>query len=160
LQHKRPLTATIVGDGPDAGTFKALSIRLGLERAVRFPGAMPAAKAFPLGRVLAMPSRAESFPYIVLEAGAAAIPLIATAVGGIAEITEGTDTQLIPPDDATALANSLDHVLSDLPAARQRAVRLQAAVARRFTVDTMTTAIVDMYRSAAPRIAVRAEAAE
>jgi glycosyltransferase involved in cell wall biosynthesis len=149
----RTLTATIVGDGPDAGQFKALSYRLGLDRTVNFTGAMPAAKAFPLGRVLAMPSRAESFPYIVLEAAAAAIPLIATRVGGIPEITEGTDTPLIQPDDAFALAASLERTFADLPAARQRAMRLQQAVAQRFTVDVMTTAILAMYHAAARRAA-------
>ena len=144
----RPLTATIVGDGPDAAEFNALSTRLGLDRVVRFPGAMPAAEAFPLGRVLAMPSRAESFPYIVLEAAAAAIPLIATAVGGIPEITDGTDTQLIPANDPLAFAAALDRTFADLPAARQRAVRLQQAVAQRFTVEAMTTAILAMYDTA------------
>jgi glycosyltransferase involved in cell wall biosynthesis len=144
----RQLTATIVGDGPDAGQFKAQSYRLGLDRVVNFTGAMPADKAFPLGRVLVMPSRAESFPYIVLEAAATAIPLIATAVGGIPEITDGTDTPLIKPDDAFVLAACLEQTFADLPAAQQRAVRLQQAVARRFTVDTMTTAILAMYETA------------
>jgi glycosyltransferase involved in cell wall biosynthesis len=148
---RRDLTATIVGDGPDAGQFKALSYRLGLDRAVHFTGAMPAAKAFPLGRVLVMPSRAESFPYIVLEAAATAIPLIATSVGGIPEITDGTDTQLITPDDTFALAACLAHTFADLDAAKQRAERLQQAVAQRFTVDTMTTAILAMYETAARR---------
>jgi glycosyltransferase involved in cell wall biosynthesis len=145
LHQNRALTATIVGDGPDAGQFKALTMRLGLDRSVHFTGAMPAAKAFPLGRVLVMPSRAESFPYIVLEAAATAIPLLATAVGGIPEITAGTDTPLITPDDVMALANGLDRTFADLPAAQQRALRLQQSVAQRFTVETMTTAILGMY---------------
>jgi glycosyltransferase involved in cell wall biosynthesis len=144
----RDLTATIVGDGPDAGQFKALSYRLGLERRVHFTGAMPAAQAFPLGRVLVMPSRAESFPYIVLEAAATAIPLIATSVGGIAEITDGTDTPLVKQDDAFILAATLEHTFADLDAAKQRAERLQQAVAERFTVDKMTTAILAMYDAA------------
>ncbi len=147
----RELTATIVGDGPDAGEFKALSYRLGLDRVVHFTGAMPAAKAFPLGRVLVMPSRAESFPYIVLEAAATTIPLIATSVGGISEITEGTDTLLIKPDDTFILAAALERTFADLEAAQQRATRLQQAVAQRFTVDAMTAAILAMYDSAASR---------
>jgi glycosyltransferase involved in cell wall biosynthesis len=124
-----------------------LSYRLGLDRVVHFTGAMPAAKAFPMGRVLVMPSRAESFPYIVLEAAATAIPLIATSVGGISEITEGTDTLLIKPDDAFILAATLERTFADLEAAKQRAVRLQQAVAQRFTVDTMTTAVLAMYEA-------------
>jgi glycosyltransferase involved in cell wall biosynthesis len=98
---------------------------------------------------LVMPSRAESFPYIVLEAAATTIPLIATSVGGISEITEGTDTPLIKPDDAFILAAALERTFADLDAAKERAGRLQRAVAQRFTVDTMTTAILAMYDSAA-----------
>lgn len=151
LHQNRALTATIVGEGPDAGQFKALSFRLGLDRMVQFTGAMPAAKAFPLGRVMVMPSRAESFPYIVLEAAAASIPLVATAVGGIPEITAGTDTQLIIADDVSALATALDRAFAELPLAQQRAKRLQQAVAQRFTVDTMTTAVLKMYGIAADK---------
>ncbi len=47
---------------------------------------MPARRAFALGRILVVPSRAESLPYIVLEGAAAGIPMIATAVGDIGEI--------------------------------------------------------------------------
>ena len=47
---------------------------------------MPAREAFALGKVMVVPSYGESLPYVVLEAGAAAKPLIATNVGGIPEI--------------------------------------------------------------------------
>ena len=47
---------------------------------------MPARQALALGRVMVVPSRTESLPYIVLEAAAAGKPLIATKVGGIPEI--------------------------------------------------------------------------
>ena len=68
---------------------------------------MPAREAFALGRALVVPSRAESFPYIVLEAAAAGLPLLATNVGGIPEIVSGTDTALLPPEDADALAQAM-----------------------------------------------------
>lgn len=109
---------------------------------------MPAAQAFPLGRVLAMPSRAESFPYIVLEAAAASIPLVATSVGGIPEIVVGTDTALVPPDDIEALRSALQAALDDPAAATARALRLQASIADRFTVERMASGILDFYRRA------------
>lgn len=145
LNRERPVTATIVGSGPDAESLKALARNIGLGDRVRFPGAMPASAAFRLGRVLAVPSRAESFPYVVLEAGAAGLPLVSTNVGGIPEIVETTDTALIPPDDVDALVAALAAVLGDPKAAAARAARLRQRVAEKFTVSEMTRAVLDFY---------------
>src|SRR4051812_12751530 len=82
----RHVTATIVGAGPDRATFEADARALGLDDNAQFVGAKPARAAFGLGRISVVPSRAESLPYIVLEAAAAGLPMIATNVGGIPEI--------------------------------------------------------------------------
>ena len=60
--------------------------RLGLGDSVRFLGHTPARQAFAHGRLLVVPSRADSLPYVVIEAGGAGIPIIASGVGGIPEI--------------------------------------------------------------------------
>lgn len=146
---KRPVSAVIVGAGSEAEALKGLAQRLGLDGHVTFAGAMPAREAFLLGRVLVVPSRAESFPYVVLEAGAAGKPLIATDVGGIPEIVAGTQTGLIPPDSVDALAAALARDLADPEAAAARATELREAVQRRFTVAAMTDQVLDFYRSAA-----------
>ena len=99
-----------------------------------------------------MPSRAESFPYIVLEAAAAGIPLIATSVGGIPEIVEGSDTELVAPENIAALASAVAAVLADPAGALNRAARLKASVASRFTVERMSSAIVTFYSDARPLI--------
>jgi len=135
----------IVGDGPDASQFETLAYNLGLRDQVRFAGAMPAAKAFRLGRVLVMPSRAESFPYVVLEAAAVGMPVIASDVGGIPEIVEGTDTQLVESGNVDALAGAMEESLASGIAALARAKRLKRNVYSRFTVDSMTMAIGDFY---------------
>lgn len=148
IAAERPVRAVIVGSGPDAETFKSQAHALGLDVAVAFPGAMRASDAFPLGRCLVVPSRAESFPYIVLEAGAAGIPLIATAVGGIPEIVAGTQTALIAPGSVDALVRAITNVLSDPDGARSRASELRRAVQQRFTIAAMTDGVLDLYRSA------------
>ena len=71
-----------------------------LARAVRFMPAMPAREAQALGRIMVVPSRAESLPYVVLEAAAAGKPLITTKVGGIPEIYGPLTDTLVPPVDA------------------------------------------------------------
>lgn len=146
INKVREVSGCIVGDGPDAAEFRTQAAGLGLGSVVAFPGAMPAREAFPMGRVLAMPSRAESFPYIVLEAAAARIPLIATEVGGIPEIVSGTDTRLIQPDDPGALVAALLDALDGPAAAQARAVRLADAVAQRFTVERMARDIGEFYQ--------------
>jgi glycosyltransferase involved in cell wall biosynthesis len=146
----RPVRAIVVGMGPDADALKDETAQLGLDDVVSFRDAMPAREAFALGRALVVPSRAESFPYIVLEAAAAGLPMLATDVGGIPEIVSGTDTGLLPPDDADALALAMLQALEDPAAARAKALRLQQAVGRRFTVAAMTDAVLELYESVRP----------
>ena len=151
VARQRPVTAVIVGDGPDADEFKRQAEALGLGAAIRFPGAMPAARAFPLGKILAVPSRAESLPYIVLEAAAAGLPVIASDVGGIGEIVAGTDTRLVPAGDSAALAAAIQGGLADAATTRESAVRLRAAVEDRFTVAKMARGVLECYGALALR---------
>ena len=69
-----------------------------------------------------MPSRAESLPYIVLEAAAAGVPLIATRVGGMPEIFGPDVIELVRPDDAAALARAIGIALQDPAAAHKVAL--------------------------------------
>jgi glycosyltransferase involved in cell wall biosynthesis len=141
----RQVTATIVGSGPDEAAFKDMSSALGLGELVRFTGALPIRAAFALGRVMVVPSRAESFPYVVLEASAAGLPLIATNVGGIPEIVAGSDTELIEPGSVPALAASLTATLDNPQGAHARAARLKAGITRKFTVAAMTDSVLGFY---------------
>jgi len=146
IRQTRPVRAVIVGAGPDDEALKARARELGLGEAVTFAGAMPALEAFPLGRCLVVPSRAESFPYVVLEAGAVGRPLIATKVGGIPEIVAGTRTELIEPGSVDSLAGAMAAVLADPEGALERAAELRDVVRRRYTVEAMTNAVLDFYR--------------
>jgi glycosyltransferase involved in cell wall biosynthesis len=143
----RSFSATIVGDGPDAAAFKAQAERLALT-AVRFAGPMPARAAFALGRCLVVPSRAESLPYIVLEAAAAGVPLIVTNVGGIPEIFGPQTDRMIPPGDAPALARALRAAADDPAAARNEALTLRERVQAQFSADAMTDAVLAAYMEA------------
>jgi glycosyltransferase involved in cell wall biosynthesis len=149
IAQKRPVRAVIVGSGPEGEALRAKAHALGLDGLVRFPGAMPAHSAFPLGRCLVVPSRAESFPYVVLEAGAAGKPLIATRVGGIPEIVADTRTELVEAGSVPDLTQAMEAVLSDPAGASARAVELRDVVARKFTVAAMTDQVIDFYRPGA-----------
>ncbi len=145
LNAQRRVTATIVGSGPNAAELQQKSVALGLAPVVTFTGALPAREALKLGRIMVVPSLAESFPYVVLEAAAAGLPLISTCVGGIPEIVAGTDTALIPPGDAEALGTAMRAALDHPGAAWARATRLRENVSSKFTVAGMATAVLDFY---------------
>jgi len=141
-------TLTVVGAGPDASSFQALAASLGLADQVRFLPPMPARQAFSLGRVLAVPSRAESLPYIVLEGVAAGLLVVATDVGGIPEIFGADRSALVPPGEAAPLAAALGRTLGDPAAAQALAGRLSMRVASAFSLDAMVDGVMEVYAAA------------
>lgn len=143
--------AVIVGGGPDAGTFAALARARGVDGLVRFQGPLPAREAFRLGRLVVVPSLAESLPYVVLEAAAAAVPLLATAVGGIPEVFGPQSGRLVPPGDVSALAGAMAQALDDPGAQRATALELRERVRAVFFADLMLEQVLAAYAEALAR---------
>ena len=142
----------LVGSGPDQAPLTELAERLGVAPFVSFSGQMPAREAFRLGRVLVIPSRAESMPYIVLEAAAARVPMIATDVGGIPEIYGPYRDRLGPADDPASLQARIEAMLAISEAQRRALVDdLAAHVAERFTIQTMVNSVMAGYAEALAR---------
>lgn len=141
----------VVGAGPDSAALAA-AVPDNLRRHVTFAPPMPAREAFARGRLVVMPSLAESLPYIVLEAAAAARPMIATRAGGIPEIFGPQADRLVAPGDAAALAAAIAGALREPAAGERNAALLREEVARRFSIDRMVDAILATYHE------VRAEA--
>lgn len=141
--------ATLVGSGPDQASLTEYVRRIGLENQIRFTGPLPARTAFELGRILVVPSRAESLPYIVLEAAGARVPLIATNVGGIPEIFGPLAHRLLPPDDVNRLATRMIEALS-APGAQRDAETSELAgfVHNGFSIHTMVDSVLAAYRDA------------
>jgi glycosyltransferase involved in cell wall biosynthesis len=100
----RPLRGVIVGDGPDRDKYHEMIKLAGLGKRLTMHSAMPARQAFALADTVVVPSRAESMPYIVLEAVAAGKTVIASRVGGIPEILGHTSEALVATGDANDLA--------------------------------------------------------
>ncbi|MFO1185853.1 MAG: glycosyltransferase family 4 protein [Bauldia sp.] len=141
-------TAHIVGSGDDKARYVEMVASLGLDRAVSFHQPMPAREAFALARVVVVPSRAESMPYLVLEALAAGKPTLATRVGGIPEIFGAASDALVPPGDADALSNAIAATLAELPSATARAERLRQAIRGTFSIKAMAASVEAAYRDA------------
>lgn len=144
------ITAKIVGSGPDDAEFRQLAEQLQLGKNVTFTGPMPAREAFPLGRCLVLPSRAESFPYIVLEAAAAQVPMILTDVGGIPEIVAGTSIDLVPPGDIAALTAQMTFFLNNPSGLSGPAKQLHSLVLSRYQASEMARVILESYGQGGP----------
>ena len=146
----RTVTATLVGDGPEREALQAQVARHGLGGAVHFMRAMPARQALALGRIMVVPSRTESLPYVVLESAAGGKPLITTKVGGIPEIYGPLSNTLVPPVDAATLAQAIIQTLDHPDATAEIARQLRGQVQTAFSVDTMAVS----YTHLMPRILV------
>lgn len=142
----RAVSVTIVGDGPDRAAFERQARPL--DGLVRFTGPMPARQGFTMGRILVVPSRAESLPYIVLEAAGAGMPVIATRVGGVPEIFGPQAAQLIPPRDPSALSRAIAHALDDREQTNRNAEVLRRRVRSEFSVEEMVDQGLEAYHQA------------
>jgi glycosyltransferase involved in cell wall biosynthesis len=139
------------GEAADEERYKRMVMGAGLAERVRFHAPMPAREAFSLARTIVVPSRAESMPYIVLEATAAGMPIIATNVGGIPEILDGEDDRLVPPGDAAALSAAMLRSLEDPAGMRGEADARARSIGERFSLLTMAGEVERLYREALDR---------
>jgi len=103
----RPLSAVMVGDGPDRDRYRDMMIERGLGKRISMLPAMRVQQAFAMSQNLVVPSRAEAMPYIVLEGLGAGKTIIATRVGGIPEALGRDSPALVNPDDSDDLARAM-----------------------------------------------------
>ena len=121
-RHGQALQLRLMATGPQAAETRQLAAALGLQGRVHFDGGLPheqMPQALSELDVFVAPSRQESFGVSVLEASACALPVVASAVGGLPEVVEhGVTGLLVPPANVAALAAALS-TLADDPALRQ-----------------------------------------
>jgi len=143
-----PVTLTLGGDGEEMNALKAKVQGLGLTEAVRFIGHVKARYGFSKGGLLVVPSRGDSMPYVVIEAAAAGIPMVAANVGGIPEIFGPFTDALFAPNSVGAMADAIESALSDPSAAQQRAKSLRERVLIHFSQKAMVEGVLAGYRDA------------
>lgn len=144
----------IIGDGPLRDSLRDRARALKVDHAVRFLGehADPAA-VLRSATVFVLPSWAEAFPYVILEAMSAGLPVVSTDVGGISEaITHGESGLLVPPRDHEAIAGALSALLDDASLRERIATAAHQVVARRFTRAAMVQGVQDIYEEALVRV--------
>jgi glycosyltransferase involved in cell wall biosynthesis len=144
----RPVTLTLAGDGEETAALKAQVERLGLISAVRFIGHVKARHGFAQGKLLVVPSRGDSMPYVVIEAGAAGIPMVAANVGGIPEIFGPFTDALFAPNIGAAVADAIETAMEDPEAAQTRARALRERIFQQFSQKAMVEGVLAGYRDA------------
>jgi glycosyltransferase involved in cell wall biosynthesis len=144
----RPVTLTLAGDGEEMSSLKAQVERLGLAHSVRFIGHVKARYGFSKGKLLVVPSRGDSMPYVVIEAGAAGIPMVAANVGGIPEIFGVYNDALFAPNIVGAIADAIEIAMEDPDAATERARALRERIFQHFSQKAMVEGVLAGYRDA------------
>jgi glycosyltransferase involved in cell wall biosynthesis len=87
-------------------------------------------------------------PYVVIEAGAAGIPMVAANVGGIPEIIGSHDEALFAPNVVGAIADAIETALEDFDATLARAKALRERIFLHFSQKAMVEGVLSGYRDA------------
>ena len=143
---RKQMTFLIAGDGPQIGALSR-----DLPPNVTLLG--PLADVRPLlaaADLFAMPSRREGQGIAALEAMAAGVPLVASRVGGLAEmLADGETALLVPPDDPNALAVAFSRLQSDRRLRGNLAERASALVQSRYSLQAMLDTLTTLYQNVA-----------
>jgi glycosyltransferase involved in cell wall biosynthesis len=141
------ISLVIVGDGPERQALERLAVDLGVADRVSMPGwtddATSRLRSFD---VLALPSRYEGLPLVLLEAMLGGVPVVASAVGGVPDAVRDDESGLlVPPDDVDALQGALSRMAADPSLRRRLANAAEVEARQRFTVATMARSYESLY---------------
>lgn len=93
-----------------------------------------------------LPSLAEGLPMALLEAMAAGLPVVVTAVGAMPEVVrDGKEGYVVPPDDAFALAHALDRLAANLATRQRMGKSANRTCERSYSIERMVDGLLDVY---------------
>ncbi len=129
----------IVGSGDEKEHLALLAEELSISDRVVFTGFIPDAKRYLNALdIFTLTSRSEAFPYALLEAGLANLPVVASWVGGIPEIITNEESGLlIDPEKTDILSHALDRLVTNTELRRDLGTRLGEEVRTEFNLETM-----------------------
>ena len=136
-----------------AGADARLAVSLGLASKVHFLGSRrDVPDLLNAMDIFVLPSYSEGVSLALLEAMAAGLPVIATAVGGLPEVVEdGATGLLIPPRDAAALARALTRLLADPAWAKTLGDQARLHVREHFSLERLGLEINEIYAELAEK---------
>lgn len=142
--------AVLAGEGSCRAALEARARERGLAESVRFPGQVEdLGPLLAAADAVALPSRWEGLPLVLLEALARGRPVVASAVGGVTEVAaDGEHARLVPPGDAGALAAALEELHRGGDAVVRMARRGAARVRETYTWPRVVEAFEAVYDEA------------
>lgn len=146
-----PATLSFIGDGPDRDALEQQATRLGVAGKVRFHGRIAdAATLISAFDAVALSSRTEGTPMVVLEAMSAGVPIVAPRVGGIPDMLSPREAALVHPEDPRALADAIRTTIADRASAEARATCAHERLITEFDLGTWLARYEALYRSIQP----------
>jgi len=144
---QRPIVVLLAGDGPFRERLQTQAAALRGHVDVRFLGHVAdVAPLYVACDMVAMPSRSEGTPNVILEAMSYGLPIVATRVGSVPSmVTDATEALLVDTQDVVALASKLQRVYDDSSVATKMGRNARAALWPRFSIETRVGRIVDVY---------------
>jgi len=155
----RAFECEIIGDGPLRGELERQVRELGLEDRVRLTGPLPypdvvarypRAAAFVLPCIVTSEGDRDGIPNVILEAMAAAVPVVSTPVSGIPEVLRGDETGLVVPErDAHAIADAVERLLDDPELGTRLGAAARSFVSSEFDLTRNIDRLVDRFAAVA-----------
>lgn len=143
----RDVPLVIIGEGEERPHLEKTAIEKALTEKIFFLGQIhDASKYLKALDIFALTSIKEGLPYVLLEAGLAGLPVVASDVGGISEIVEDKKTGILTkPRDVTAVADSLSLLLGNAHLRQSLGISLQASITQNFPVEKMLENTIEIY---------------
>jgi len=143
--HSGPLRLIVVGEGPERPRLHQLARDLRLVDRVHLEGQQDEVRPYyGLADIFVLPSHSEGTPNVILEAMAAGLPVVATSVGGVPEMTSGGAALLINKGDTEGLAQALRDLLRDRHL-RTRLIEAGRMVLERNTPENYFRALTSVF---------------
>jgi glycosyltransferase involved in cell wall biosynthesis len=143
------ICGVMIGDGPELEICKQRARQLGITERVHFVGMLAGASRYLAAfDALALTSRTEGTPMVLLEAVLAQVPIVTTAVGGVPAMVSASEAALCPPGDVQAIAAALTDVFARPAEAQARAAAANARVATEYCYESWLDNHELLYRRA------------
>lgn len=147
IRLQKDYVFSLVGDGELLDNIRSLSLKMGIEKKIRFLGPRQDVPELLKGAdVFVLTSKWEGLPRSIIEAMRAGLPVIASDVGGVSELVEeGVTGYLVPRGNADILGARLEKLIDDSELRSQMGMAGYERFIEKYTFDRMLKETVKVY---------------